>query len=304
MIVLGVDIGGTKIAAALVDLETGAVAHARRVPTDAAQGGREVLARAVALGRAVAAEAGSAPERVGIGAGGQIDPVTGDVVHATEILPGWTGQPLARAFADAFGVPAFADNDVNALAEGELRFGAGKGCRSLVFLALGTGVGGAVVVDGRVVHGPRGAGGELGHLLLYPPDRNLERCANGEAVRRAYRLAIGSPTALDSVAIAARAAQGDPAALEAAEIVGRDLGYGLVSLANVLAPERFVVGGGVVDGFGERLLAPARQTLRQLALPGVADTPVVVAALGPDAPVVGAACVAAPLTPLSPRRRA
>ena len=292
MKVLGVDIGGTKIAVGLVDLTDGTVTHAHRVPTDASLGGVAVLERAVLAARAVWDAAGGGIERIGIGAGGQIDPVAGDVVHATDILPGWAGQPLASTFTDIFGVPAWADNDVNALAEGELRFGAGKGCRSLVFLALGTGVGGAVVADGRVLHGPRGSGGELGHLLLYPPDRNLEMCANGDAVCKAYQLALGTRSGRTSVEIAGLARAGDPAALEAASIVGRDLGYGLVSFANVLAPERIVVGGGVVDGFGEAVLGPARDTLRRLALPGVAGTPVVAAALGPDAPVVGAAAVA------------
>ncbi|MFY7951575.1 MAG: ROK family protein, partial [Armatimonadaceae bacterium] len=102
----------------------------------------------------------------------------------------------------------------------------------------------------------------------------------------------GSPSGRTSVEIAELAKRGDPAALEAASIVGRDLGYGLVSLAHLLAPQRIVVGGGVVDGFGELILGPARRVLRQLALPGVADTPVVPAALGADAPVVGAAAVA------------
>lgn len=292
MKVLGVDIGGTKIAAGVVDLVDGSVSHVHRVPTDATLGGVAVLERAVLAARAVWDEAGGGIERIGIGAGGQIDPVAGDVVHATDILPGWAGQPLAGTFSDIFEVPAWADNDVNALAEGELRFGAGKGCTSLVFLALGTGVGGAVVSGGRVLHGERGAGGELGHLLLYPPDRNLEQCANGDAVCKAYRLALGSPSGRTSVEIAELAKRGDPAALEAASIVGRDLGYGLVSLAHVLAPQRIVVGGGVVDGFGELVLGPARRVLRQLALPGVADTPVVPAGLGADAPVVGAAAVA------------
>jgi glucokinase len=250
------------------------------------------MERAVLLAQRVREESGVFPERVGIGAGGQIDPIAGDVVHATELLPGWTGQPLAATFADVFQVPAFADNDVNALAEGELRHGAGRGCRSLVFLALGTGVGGAIVVDGKVLHGARGAGGELGHLLLYPPDRNLEACASGEGIRRAYQLASGSRTGLSSEEIAERAASGDPAACEAAEIVGRDLGYALVTLAHLFAPERIVIGGGVVDGFGERVLGPAREQVRMRCLPGVSGTPVLAAELGRDAAVVGAASVA------------
>jgi len=286
MKVLGVDIGGTKIAAGVVDLSDGSVSHVHRVPTDASLGGVAVLERAVLAARAVWDEAGGGIERIGIGAGGQIDPVAGDVVHATDILPGWAGQPLASTFSDIFEVPAWADNDVNALAEGELRFGAGQGCTSLVFLALGTGVGGAVVAGGRVLHGERGAGGELGHLLLYPPDRNLEQCANGDAICKAYRLALGSASGRSSVEIAELARRGDPAAVEAASIVGW-------SVSRMCWPrQRIVVGGGVVDGFGELVLGPARRILRQLALPGVADTPVVPAGLGADAPVVGAAAVA------------
>ena len=305
MNLLGIDIGGTKIAGGVVDGRTGRVLIKDRVPTEAAEGGAAVLARALGLARSLADAARTqgvgAPVAVGVGAGGQIDPDTGVVASATDLLPGWTGTPLRDAFAGGLGIDAAVDNDVNALAIGECRFGAGVGARHLVFLALGTGVGGALVVDGRLYHGARGVGGEVGHLLLFPEGRAasgddhvlLEDYTSGGALVRHYR-ALGGPADRDGVAVGEEALR-DPGGVGARAVahLGECLGLGLASLANLFDPERFVVGGGLAD-LDEMLLAPARRVLYERALPIVRATPVVRAALGPDAAVIGAASLALP----------
>ena len=292
-LLLGVDIGGTKIAAGVIDAETGQVLHKGRIPTEAEKGGMSVLARTIELALSLPRDGVTG---VGIGAGGQIDPITGVVVNATEILPGWKGQRLKEAFEAALGLPASADNDANALAVGESRYGAGRHYRHLIYLALGTGVGGALVHDGKLIHGPRGAGGEPGHLILYPdapPYANgtrgsLEQFTSGPAILTRF----GTPT-LTGPELAALAHTGDTKALACLAAVGRDLGIGLATLANLYGPEAFLLGGGVIDGFGELLLAPARKELAQRGLPAVKETPILRASLGPDAPLIGAAALAA-----------
>jgi glucokinase len=298
MRLLGVDIGGTKIAAGVIESETGEVLASERIATNASEGGEAVLTRAVELAVRLAEREGPV-SGVGIGAAGQIDPVAGVVVDATPLLPGWAGQRLSEAFTRALGVPAFADNDVNALAAGELRFGAGRGFSHLVFLALGTGVGGALVHDGKLVHGPLGQGTELGHLILYPDAPSvdfttrgsLEQFCCGRALKSHFVENGGDPN-LDGPEIAKLVVLATPAALSAARQVGEDLGLGLASLANVFGPEAFLIGGGLIDGLGEYLLEPARKVYASRVLRAMATIPILPAGLGRDAAIVGAACLA------------
>jgi glucokinase len=300
--VLGIDIGGTKIAGGLVDTATGAVFLQDRTPTLAAEGGNAVLTRAIELARKIAADAAArgllTPEAVGIGAGGQIDARTGVVLSATDLLPGWAGTRLTDAFTEALGIPAAADNDVNALAVGECRFGAGEGFDNLVYLALGTGVGGAIISNGRLHYSRTGVSGELGHLILAPDGLPcscggrgcLEQYASGPALLRQYRALGGEAVQQDdgtSLSVMAEQYPNGPAA-RAIALVGDLLGIGLVSLANIFGPDRIIIGGGLAR-LGDRLLDPARRVLAARALPAVRQTPVVTAALGPDASIVGAA---------------
>ncbi|MGO8673461.1 MAG: ROK family protein [Capsulimonadaceae bacterium] len=302
---LGVDIGGTKIAAALVGVD-GAVARRDQRHTPAADGGPAVLEAALSLGRSVAERFEDRLAGVGVGAGGQIDADSGRVVSATGILPGWAGIEIGAAFRTAFpGITVAVDNDVNALAEGEWRFGAAAGYVIVVFLALGTGVGGALLLDGRPYHGARWTGAEFGHLLLAidPNARldaggrpgTLEAYASGPGLLRTWRQITGEEEpSITGVDIAVDAAR-DPGGAGALAVArtGEYLGYGLVSLANCLDPHLIVIGGGLAS-LGDRLLDPARRILRDRALPGPSTCPVVPAALGPDAAVIGAACLAMP----------
>lgn len=306
-VVLGIDIGGTKIAGGLVNEMTGQVLWQDRVSTHAKEGGMAVLLRAMELARRASVEAANlnlpTPKAIGIGAGGQIDPVTGIVLSATDVLPGWAGTRLRDAFESALNIPAFVNNDVNALAIGESRFGAGRGLSNLVYIALGTGVGGAIISGGRLHQSHTGVSGELGHLILVPDGLPctcggrgcLEQYTCGPALLRQYRAFGGDPDLAEGVPLAhlARRDSNGPAAHAIAQ-AAEYLGLGLISLANLLGPERIIIGGGMAE-IGDLLLEPARRLLASRALPAVRQTPVVPAALGADASLIGAASLCLPV---------
>ena len=293
---LGIDIGGTKIAGALVTAE-GRVTRRTNRPTRVREGGARVLEETLSAARELLT-----PEVVGIGVGtgGQVDTTRGVVVSATDLLPGWAGMPLKRAFEDALGLPTWMENDVNALAVGEARFGAAREKGSVVFLALGTGVGGALLLDGKLHHGAHWAGAEFGHLLLTmdPQARRdvggnagtLEAYASGPGLLQTWREITGNT----DDAVMGTDVPSLPGGPEAIARTGEYLGYGLVSLANALDPDIIIIGGGLA-ALGDLLLGPARRVLSARALPGPAQCPVVPAALGPDASVIGAASLAMPM---------
>jgi glucokinase len=289
MNVIGIDIGGTKIAGCVMEAATGIALHSETVPTEAERGGASVLARAVALARRLSQAAPCTA--IGVGAGGQIDHQTGVVLSAVEsILPGWAGLNLKQAFEEALPLPTTVDNDVNALASGECRFGAGRGKQYVLFLALGTGVGGAIVSEGRLYRGAWGFGGEPGHLYLAPGETMESRCA-GPALYERYLHLGGDATvpAHDLLTLAER--DEDSHAARAIHAVGTDLGWGITSLVNILNPECVILGGGLLT-LGEHLLAPARAVVAAHALPLCRTTPILPAALGKHASVLGAASLA------------
>lgn len=290
---LGLDIGGTKIAGGLVT-GGGRVTFSDRRPTPLT-GGAAILEAALSLARALREAAQQPITGIGIGTGGQVDTERGVVVSATDILPGWAGTPVKAAFERAFGLPCFVDNDVNALAVGEARFGAGRELDTVLYLALGTGVGGALLLGGRVHHGATWTGGEFGHLLLTTdpsaPRKTLEDWASGPGLARTYRELADHNGEVTGEAIAGEAARDpDGPAARAVTRTGECLGFGLASLANALDPDLIVIGGGLA-ALGDALLDPARRVLCQYALPGPARCPVVPAALGAEAAIVGAAAL-------------
>lgn len=300
---LGIDIGGTKIAAGLVT-SIGKVLTSRRCPTPLT-GGQDILRAALALSQALLAEADQPIAAVGIGTGGQVDCGRGLILYASELLPGWTGTPVQARFEETLGLPTYVDNDVNALAVGESRFGAGLGMATVLYVALGTGVGGALVLGGRVHHGAHGSGGEIGSLLLTidPAARRaqsgeigtLEAYASGPGLVQTWReLTLCTDDSATGFTIAEEARR-DPesAAARAVTQTGEYLGFGLVTLVNVLDPDLIVIGGGL-SGLGDLLLTPARKVLLARALPGPANCQIVPAALGPDASLIGAAALGMP----------
>ena len=287
---LGIDIGGTKIAAGLVSAD-GQVLRRSRCQTPLS-GGTAILNAALAL----AGEYHEPISAIGVGTGGQVNADLGVIVSATDLLPGWAGTEVKAAFEADFKVPCFVDNDVNALAVGESRFGAGRNLPTVVYLALGTGVGGALLLNGRLHHGAHWTGAEFGHLLLTMGEaglrRTLEDFASGPGLVQTYRDLSGFVGEITGEAVAAEAGR-DPesSAAQAVTRTGEYLGYGLVSLANILDPDSIVIGGGL-SALGDLLLEPARRVLAQNALPGPACCPVAVAALGSEASIVGAAALA------------
>jgi len=308
---IGIDIGGTKIAGAIVSSD-GLVLHRLDRPTPAKEGGPAILAQALDLCRELLTESKQkkkAIQGIGIGAGGQIDPENGLVYSATEVLPGWKGTKIGEAFQATFNLPARVDNDVNVLALAECRFGAAeafsKKKSTILFLALGTGVGGALVTRGQVHHGAHFSGGEFGHVLLSmavdarcdtdSAKGTLEAYCSGPALVETYRQLASRKgedlTGYDVVKIAEqekRLGVEDGPGARAITATGEYLGFGLTSLANALDPDLIIIGGGLAV-LGERLLEPARAVLKERALPGPATCPVVPAALGADASVIGAA---------------
>ncbi|MDR3615513.1 MAG: ROK family protein [Candidatus Obscuribacterales bacterium] len=302
----GIDIGGTKIAGGLVD-EQGRVSSRREVPTPVRAGGSQILANAIALARQIIATSTRPVKAIGIGAGGQIDADKGLVFSATEVLPGWKGQRITEAFERELGLPTKVDNDVNVLGLGESRFGAARHLRnaSVVFLALGTGVGGAIIIDGKVVRGSHWSGGELGHILVSMDDNarvdlggtkgTLEAYCSGPALVNIWRELSGHDSedlsGYDVVADADRNPDGPGA--KAIELIGKHLGFGLVTLANALDPDLIIIGGGLAALKG-RLLKPAIAVLKERAMPGPATCPVVTAELEADAAIVGAASLVIP----------
>lgn len=294
--VIGLDVGGTKILGILVD-RAGTLIARRRVATPTAAGGPAVLHAAVDVAQRLAADALAKVQlvAVGMGTGGQIDQASGSVGSATALLPGWAGLPLRNHLAEALGVPATVLGDAQAAGLGEMWLGAARGARHFVCLTIGTGVGGGVFVDGRMVTGSTGSAGEAGHIrvALDGPVCScgghgcLEALISGPAIARQYHELTGK--SLSPEVVLASAESGDPAAIAVTRRVEIALATGLMSVINLLNPELIVVGGGVMTSATGLLKAAAEQALAG-ALPHPAkNCRIVPALLGGEAGAFGAA---------------
>jgi glucokinase len=306
---IGVDIGGSKVAAGVVD-EDGRIVDRERRETPG-RDVREIEATIVEVVHALAARHDVAV--VGVGAAGWIANDHATVLFSPHLA--WRNEPVRDALAAQLGLPLIVENDANAAAWAEYRFGVARGEPVVVCVTLGTGIGGGLVLDGSVYRGAYGIACEYGHMTLVPDGRrcacgNLgcwEMYASGRALARdARELAAESPAAaaamlelagsveaLNGPVVTAAAEAGDPAALSICTTMGRWLGRGLANLAAVLDPSIFVIGGGVSVA-GELLVRPAREEFAH-TLTGRGFRPVAaveLAALGPDAGLVGAADLA------------
>ena len=302
MQVLTIDIGGTKIAAALAD-QQGALSHYRTAPTPAQAGAQAVVAATIDLAREVCVAGradGLAPKAVGVGAAGALDPAHGVVVYAGETLPGWAGTALAAELQAGLGLPVVVDNDVNVLALGELHAGAGRGFADLLVVAIGTGVGGALVVDGVVRSGATHSAGELGHLVVEVNGGrrcncgghgHLEAYASGPAIVARYQERLGRSDAVDLRQVAERARNGEPLASDVIVEGARILGGALAGLICVLDPQAVIIGGGVAD-LGDLWWPTLTAAVRANPLPGPAQVSLHPAQLGTRAVLVGAARLA------------
>ena len=311
--VLGVDMGGTHIRAAAIAPEgPGRILVRRQVRTEAAAGLDAVVGRLAAVVAEAAAAAAVPPDApVGVALPGPVDPRTGVVSFAPNL--GWRDVPIRDLLRERLGRPVIAGNDANAAALGEWRYGAGEGTRHLVFLICGTGVGGGIIVDDRLIVGKDGLASEPGHMsvaidgpLCHCGARGcLEAFAAGWAIARDAQqlLDSGMPSVLTQmlaegrgelsgalVAVAAR--EGDGLALEVLARAGRALGFGVASLAHIFNPEIVIVGGGVIAA-GDLLFGPMHEALaRQLLAPFGRDFRVVPSELDQDAGLYGAAVLA------------
>jgi glucokinase len=309
MAVLAIDIGGTKLAAGIVDTE-GRILARGEVPTLAAQGLEPVLGRIVELGRNLLSrpEVADVPvHRVGVGCAGPVDLKAGLVFNPPN-LPGWTRVPLTDHIQRALELPTVLENDANAAALGEFRYGAGRGARSIVYMTVSTGIGGGIILEGKIWHGLKDAAGEIGHMTVCPDgplcgcgSRGcLEALASGTSIARRAREAVaaGRQTglseipALTSADVVRLARAGDVVAREVWDSAVRYLGIGVAAVITILAPERVVIGGGVTRA-GDFLFQPVREEVRRrVKLVPVELVPIVPAALGPDVGILGAAAVA------------
>jgi glucokinase len=292
---LGIDLGGTNIKTAVIETGPGGcrVVASDRTPTGALDGPDAVVARLVTAA-ASAVRAVGPVDGVGLGVPGLFDADTGEIVLFPNLPGPWSGRPLVAEVEAAIGRPVALVNDARAGALAETRLGAAAGCRTVVYLALGTGVGGGVVVDGRLHTGPHGRAGEIGHQVLVAGGEPcgcgnrgcLESYASAAALSR-----LGGRATPEEVVGAALA--GDEGARAAVEAVAARLAHGLANVVTVLLPERIVVGGGVAAA-GDLLLEPLRRDLaRRAPLVPTEWYDVVPAAVGPLAGAVGAALFSA-----------
>ena len=292
--VIGVDLGGTKIASGVVDRQ-GAVQMNRERPTPVSSQAELLKGLDEVVEELLDEEIGA----VGFGVPSRIDQRSGRTLSSTNIP--LEGVDFRDRMAERFGVPVGIDNDGNAATIAEWRFGAGRGVRHMVMLTLGTGVGGGLILDGRPYRGSIGAGAELGHMVIDydgPPCQgnchghgHLEVLASGTAGSAAANALLGGrATARELVE---RAQGGDDAARDALAAIGRRLGAGLVTIVNVFDPELIVIGGGFAAGAGDLVLEPAREVaLAESLSPQNELLRIVPAELGPEAGLVGAGLVA------------
>jgi glucokinase len=286
---IGVDVGGTKIAAGIVTREGVVAAHTER-PTPI-ESEEAVVAGLLGVVEELTAETEVAA--IGLGVPATVDQRTGSAISAVNIP--LTDVPLRTLMSERFGVPCGVDNDANAAAIAEWQVGAGKGTRYMVMLTLGTGVGGGVILDGRPFRGSSGAAAELGHMVIAHDGRPCQGTCTGRGHIEAYAtgLAAAADYGDDTRALVAHAREGEERALEVLDAIGRRLGSTLGTLVNIFDPELIVIGGGFGDAADDFLLGPAREVMHREALPPGRDrVQVVPAALGPTAGVVGAAFVA------------
>ncbi len=307
---LAIDLGGTKIVAALVSPK-GEIIAREYIPTLAEEGIEAVIGRMLAAIDSVTSKANlprSSFSNIVVAAAGAIDPEKG-IVTASPNLPGWRDVPLKEIMQKATGLEAFLINDASAAALGEHYFGVGRGVNNLIYITVSTGIGGGIIIDGKLYSGVSGSAGEIGHTTI---DINGPRCncgnigclevlASGTAVaREAQRLiARGAKTMLTKLAegeaqnitaqtVTAAAQKGDALALAIISKAATYLGIGLVNLVNIFNPEMIIVGGGMTH-MGDMLLDPARQVVAERAFQLPAQrVRIVPSQLGDNAAVLGA----------------
>jgi glucokinase len=304
---IGIDVGGTKIAGALVD-RTGHVSARVRYPTHAQEGTSAVLERIVSCIRELQEASPGLVAGIGIGAPASVD-IRRKVVIASVNL-GWYELPIGDLLIERLGASwadrLWVDKDVNGAALCEFLYGAGQGARQLCYVGVGTGVGAAQVLNGHLYHGASGSDGNIGHLMLILDGEPcgcgkrgcVETVASGPSIARRALAALkggepsllgaSSPESISAVQVVEAARAGDPLACRILAEAGHYLGIALAYYVDLSNPDRIVVGGGMMAA-GELLLGPLRQTIRDRALPANAESARVVPAAFADSAAIGAA---------------
>lgn len=307
---IGIDIGGTKIAGGLIEGDGTIIRRARR--DTPAQDPDAIVQGVAELVGELSGDADALP--VGVASAGYVDSAGSTVLFAPNLA--WRDEPLRDKIRAAIDAPVIIENDANAAAYGEFLHGAGHDVDDMVMITIGTGVGGGIILGGNVFRGAYGVAAEIGHLRVVPDGIRCgcgnrgcwESYASGNALVREARAVVasaspyaavlaercgGKPKRLQGSDVTAAAQEGDPASVELLSELGRWIGEGAASLAAVLDPARFVIGGGVADA-GDLLLEPIRAAFAR-QLPGRGHHPMAtfeIAALGNDAGMVGAAALA------------
>jgi glucokinase len=309
MSVVGIDIGGTNVKLVVVDTAGRILARATET-TSPERGPDKTIATIIECARRLGAQAGVVPGALGIGVTGPVDPFTG-IVSNPFTLGGWPATDLREPFRAAFDIPVAVDNDANVAAVGEWWMGAGRGFTRVAMVTLGTGIGVASLVGGRIQRAVDGRHGEAGHMVLNPGGPACycgahgcwESLASGTAIGRAarevdwrrdgelWRLTAGELERIDARLVFQAAAAGDVQARALVAEMAQWIGLGLVNLASTLMPDVFILAGGVARHLGA--MRPAIEAvLHRQAVMVPTDVPVVSAELGDDAGPIGAAKLA------------
>ena len=304
---VGIDVGGTKIASLLVD-RNGAILDRDVRPTPAHEQEATLQAMEASSRAVLTAEVAA----IGISAAGLVEAGMGIMRYAPNLS--WRDAPLVERIGGTFGLPTVADNDNNAAAWGEYRFGIGRGHANILFVGVGTGIGGGIIADGALLRGAHGFAAEIGHTIVEPDGPVCgcgnhgcwEQVASGSAIVRDARAAVmkhphsllvklsgGDPAHVTGSMVTEAARQGDTVSRGILNEVGHRLGQGIAGLVNVLDPELVIVGGGVSEA-GDLLLAPARTAYSRSVEGGAfrPDVPILAASLVNDAGGIGAATMA------------
>lgn len=314
---IGCDLGGTNLRAAIVDVENGSVVHQMSIPTLARDGHDALMKRMAGLFLQIIEWAGMKKEDiggVGIGVPGVLDLEKGETLFLPNLPGTWPNVPLAATITQQTGLPAVLLNDVRSITTGEWLFGAGRGVDTVAVFAVGTGIGGGLVINGQLHLGIGGTGGELGHMTIDYSGPTcgcgnkgcLEAFASGPAIAAMGMKAVtqGLTTRIGEMCeydlnritpelIAQAAREGDPIATEIYERAGFYLGIAAANVCVAVGPRRIIVGGGVAEA-GDLLLDPIRRTLHErVTVIPIEQVEVVPSQLGDNAGVIGVACWAA-----------
>ncbi len=287
--VVGIDIGGTKLATVVAD-STGHILHKVRRPTLSERGPEYALQLLFDMVRQTTELAGLEQEAIsaiGVSCGGPLDTKTG-IVYSPPNLPGWDALPLKAQLESEFQIPVTIENDANASALAEYRFGGGRGYNAVLYMTMSTGIGGGIVIDGQVYHGANDSAGEVGHQILLPDGPNcgcgkrgcLEALCSGPAIARRAQAAIENNSALatalldlvngrvedvKSEHVLEAARQGDVLALQLVEETAYYMGWGIANLVNILNPD-IVLLGTIAIAAGDLLLDPIRKKVSEFAM--------------------------------------